>query len=77
MSDRGASEVGEGQAGKISMTLVTPLVPSFIRTADGKSIPIEAVDDKTLRAMAKRWTALLLTKARGRRRAKLETYDAI
>lgn len=64
-------------AGGITVTLVTPLVPNFIRTADGKSIPIEDVNDKTLRAMAKRWRELLLMKARGRRRAKLESYDAL
>lgn len=69
--------MSESKKARISVTLVTPLVPNFIRTADGKSVPIEAVDDKTLRAMAKRWTERLLMTARGRRRAKLETYDAL
>lgn len=52
------------------VSLRTPSIPNFIRTDDGRVIPVQNFDDKTLRALAKNWTALLLLSARNKRRAK-------
>lgn len=50
------------------LPLLTPMIPNFIRTESGHPIPIQDLDDKTLRAIARNWTALLLLAARNKRR---------
>jgi len=52
----------------IHVSLLTPIIPNFIRTETGKSIPIWHLDDTVLRVIAKNWTALLLLSARNKRK---------
>lgn len=56
----------------VRVVLQTPMPPNFIRTAAGDVIPVEDLEDVMLRALAKRWTDLLLLIARQRREAKAQ-----
>jgi len=54
----------------VRTSLLTPTIPTCIRTDGGQSIPVEDLDDAVLRAVAKNWTALLLLSARNKRKAR-------
>ena len=53
----------------VTMTIETPRVPNFLKTASGETIPVCAVDDDGLRAIAAQWLSDLLE------RAKVQHYE--
>lgn len=54
----------------VRVSLLTPVLPNFLRTEGGSIVPIADVPDSALRAIGKNWTALLLLKARNARKRK-------
>ena len=45
------------------MSVETPKVPNFLRLEDGQTVPICAITDDGLRALAEQWTKDLLARA--------------
>lgn len=54
----------------VRISVETPMRPNFLRMSDGGTVPIEALTDAQLRALAKNWIALLILTARNRRKRK-------
>lgn len=53
----------------VPLVLLTPLTPNWIRKQGGGSVNIADLDEATLRAVAKSWTAVLLERSRAKRTA--------
>jgi len=45
-----------------------PRLPNFLRMTDGQTLPIEAIDDESLRYIGQAWSGALLELARERRK---------
>jgi hypothetical protein len=56
-------------AATVRVNVKVPDPPNFLRLDNGLSIAVQDMDDKALRQIGKQWTALLLLKARNKRRA--------
>jgi hypothetical protein len=48
----------------VKLTVDVPMVPNYLRTSDGQSVPLCAVTDDGLREIAKQWTRDLLDRSK-------------
>ena len=53
---------------EITIQILTPEVPNFIRTADDRTIPIKDFTSLQLAKIGREWTAALIQKAEVRRK---------
>jgi hypothetical protein len=49
---------------QVQLSVDVHKVPNFLRTLDGQSVPLCAVSDDGLRALAEQWTQDLLARAK-------------
>jgi len=55
---------------KVVATVELPRLPNFVRTIDGQQLPIEALDDESLRCLGQAWACSSSEHARTRREAR-------
>jgi len=46
-----------------------PRLPNFLLTTEGGHLPVEALDDESLRSLGQMWACALMEHARARRKA--------
>lgn len=52
---------------QIKITVDVPTVPNYLKTEDGKSVPLWSLTDDSLRQLGAEWTAALLKRAKEQR----------
>lgn len=49
---------------KVKLSVECPKVPNYLRTSDGQTVPICAVEDDGLREIGKQWTDDLIARSK-------------
>ena len=49
---------------KITAEVEIPRVPNFLRLTDGRTLPVKAIDETSLREIGKIWTEALIERAK-------------
>ena len=49
---------------RVTAEVEIPKTPNFLRMTDGQVLPLSAIDEASLRSVAKKWTEELIEKSR-------------